>query len=278
MTTTNGKERFIRVTPIRSWAEIWQSCTDSRWLLWMLKWVPHTESELRLFACWCARQAWGLTGHVINQDMVEMAEQFAESGADRQEMTSLWEKRLSGATGAGVCGMPKCNPLAATQLASFQTCRPKAKDAAWSAAYYAAAAVGFLAAREEADRVGWEKNCEQHWRQAYRTKTFINKNPSVSKEAEGTARAEQADSLREIMGNPMATSDRGLPVPVQTLAYWMAWDFVPEKVMQDKWQFSSDFLSACVGFNTLVEEYSPSGVVVCTTDTTGQISQPEESS
>ena len=74
MTTTNGNEKFIKVTPIISWAEIWQSCTDSRWLLWMLKWVPHTDSELRLFACWCAQQAWGLSGHVINEDMVEVAE------------------------------------------------------------------------------------------------------------------------------------------------------------------------------------------------------------
>jgi len=72
MTTTNGNEKFIKVTPIISWAEIWQSCTDSRWLLWLLKWVPPTDSELRLFACWCARQAWGLSGHVINEDMVEM--------------------------------------------------------------------------------------------------------------------------------------------------------------------------------------------------------------
>ncbi len=92
------------------------------------------------------------------------------------------------------------------------------------------------------------------------------------------ARGEQADSLREIMGNPMARSDRGVPVSVQTLAYWMAWDFVPEKGMQDEWQFSSYFLSACVGFNTLVEEYSPKGVVVCTTDPTGQVPQPGESS
>jgi hypothetical protein len=277
MTTTNGNEKFIKVTPIISWAEIWQSCTDSRWLLWMLKWVPHTDSELRLFACWCARQAWGLAGYVINEDMVELAEQFAEGAADRQEMISLWEKRRGGATGAGVCGMPKCNPAAAVQLASFQTCRAEARDAAWSAAWYAATAAGFTAAREEADRVGWEKNCEQHWREAYRVKTFINKNPSIAKDAERIARGEQADWLREIMGNPMSRSDRGVPVPVQTLAYWMAWDFVPEKGMQDEWQFSSYFLSACVGFNTLVEEYSPKGVVVCSTDTTGQVPPPGES-
>ena len=92
MTTTNGNEKFINVTPIISWAEIWQSCTDSRWLLWMLKWVPHTDTELRLFACWCARQAWGLAGHVINEDMVELAEQFAQGGADsgrgRAKLTS----------------------------------------------------------------------------------------------------------------------------------------------------------------------------------------------
>ncbi len=161
--------------------------------------------------------------------------------------------------------MPKCDPAAAAQLASFQTCRAKAGDAAWSAAWYAATAAGFKAAEDGADRICWEKNCEQQWRQAYRIKTFINRNPAFAKEAERMARGEQADWLREIMGNPMAKSDSEVPVPVQTLAYWMVWDFVPEKGMQDEWQFSSDFLNACVSFNTLVEEYSPSGVVVCTT-------------
>jgi hypothetical protein len=277
MTTTNGKEKFIKVAPIRSWAEIWQSCSDSRWLLWILQWVPHTESELRLFACWCARQGWGIVGQAIYEDMVEMAEQFAQGAADRQEITSLWDTRRGGATGAGVCGMPKCNPVAAAQLASFQTCRAKARDAAWSAAYYAATAAGFTAAKEEADRVGWGKNCEQHWRQAYRIKTFINRNPSITRDAEQMARGEQAASLREIMGNLMARSDGGVPVPVQTLAYWMALDFVPDKGIRDEWQFSSDFLNASVGFNTLVEEYSPKGVVVCTTGPTEQVPQPGES-
>ena len=79
------------------------------------------------------------------------------------------------------------------------------------------------------------------------------------------ARSEQADSLRKIMGNPMVKSDIKLPVSVQTLAYWMVLDFVPEKGMHDEWRFSSDFLNACVSFSTLVEEYSPSSVVVCTT-------------
>ena len=88
--------------------------------------------------------------------MVEMAEQYAKDVAERQEMISLWEKRRVAATGDGVCGMPKCDPAAAAQLASFQTCRAKARDAAWSAAK----AAGFKAAEDEADRVSWEKNCE----------------------------------------------------------------------------------------------------------------------
>jgi len=265
MTTEHGNEKFIKVTPIRTWSEIWQSCADSRWLLWMLEWASHSDSELRLFACWCARQAWELAGHVINEDMVEMAEQFAKGAANRHEMISLWEKRRGGATSADACGMPKCDPAAAAQLASFQTCRAKAMDAAWSAAWYAATAAGFKAAEDGADRICWERNCEQRWRQAYRIKTFIERNPLIPKKVERMARSEQADWLREIMGNPMVRSDSKLPVPVQTLAYWMVWDFVPEKGIHDKWQFSSDFLNACVSFKTLVEEYSPSGVVVCTT-------------
>ncbi len=268
MTTTHGNEEFIKVTPITSWAEIWQSCRDSRWLLWMLEWVPHTDSELRLFACWCARRAWGIIGHVICEDMVDMAERFARGAADRQEMVSLWKSRGSGAAGAGVCGMPRCYPSAAVQLASFQTCRDEASDAAWSTAWYAARAAGFKAAEEVAERVGWERNCEEKWRESYRIKSFIDKHPHVAHKAEEVARAEQADALRGIIGNPMSRDTRDMPFPAQTLGYWMTWGFVPEKGMQDDWQFSSDILEAKVTLNTLVEEFAPSGVVVCTTDAT----------
>ena len=271
MTTTNGNEEFIKVTPIRTWAEIWQGCTDSRWLLWMLRWVPHSDSELRLFACWCARRAWGIIGHVIYEDMVDMAERFARGAADRQEMVSLWKSRGSGAAGAGVCGMPRCYPSAAVQLASFQTCRDEASDAAWSTAWYAARAAGFKTAKNEADRIGWERDCEEEWRESFRIKSFIDKNPSIAKEAEEVARSEQANGMREIMGNPMSRSTKDAPISAQTLAYWLTWGFVPEKVHGGDWQFSSDLLGAQYSFNTLVEKCSPSGVVVCTTHAKDQI-------
>jgi hypothetical protein len=271
MTTEHGKEEFIKVTPIRSWAEIWQNCRDSRWLLWMLEWVSHTDSELRLFACWCARRAWGIIGHVIYEDMVDMAERFARGAVDRQEMVSLWKSRGSGAAGAGVCGMPKCYPVAAAQLASFQTCRDDARGAAWQAALCAAMAAGFKAAEEEAERVGWERDCEEKWRESYRIKSFIDKNPSIAKEAEAIARNEQANGMRKIMGNPMEASKNSVVISAQTLAYWMTWGFVPEKIHSGDWQFSSDLLGAQYSFNTLVEKCSPSGVVVCTTHARDQI-------
>jgi hypothetical protein len=66
----------------------------------------------------------------------------------------------------------------------------------------------------------------------------------------------------------MSRDTRDMPFPAQTLGYWMTWGFVPEKGMQDDWQFSSDILEAKVTLNTLVEEFAPSGVVVCTTDAT----------
>jgi len=271
MATTDGNEKFIKVTPIESWAEIWENCHDSRWLLWMLEWVPHTDSELRLFACWCARQAWRILDHVICEDMVDMAERYARGAVGRQEMVSLRESRGGGAPGAGVCGMPKCYPSAAVQLASFQTCRDEASDAAWSAAWYAARAAGFKAAKEEADEVGWERNCEEKWRESYRIKSFIDKNPSIAKEAEEIARNEQADGMREIMGNPMERSKNNVAISAQTLAYWMTWGFVPEKVHCGDWQFSSDLLGAQYSFNTLVEKCSPSGVIVCTAHARDQI-------
>jgi hypothetical protein len=183
-------------------------------------------------------------GEVIYEDMVEMAELYILGEAGRQEMTTLWENRQGGAVGSGICGIPKGRSGAAAQLASFQTCRDDAREAAWQAAIYTAKAAGFRAAEEGVEKFHWRRNCE---------------------EAENMARAEQADGLRQIVGNPMLRGGTEMPVPAQTLAYWMTWGFVPEKGIQGEWHFISDFLNSCVSFNTLVEEYSPSGVVVCTT-------------
>ena len=271
MTTAHVNEEFVEVTQIRSWAEIWRNCHDSRWLLWMLEWVSCSEPKLRLFACWCARQSWRIVGHVIYEDMVEMAELYSLGEAGREQMATLWENRRGGAAGAGVCGMPKCRPGAAAQLASFQTCRDDARDAAWQAAIYAARAAGFEAAEEEAERVSWKRNCDEKWQESYRTVSFIANNPSIAEEAEDIARAEQADGLRQIVGNPMLRGNTEVPVPAQTLAYWMTWGFVPEKGQGGVWHFTSDLVGARVSFNTMMEEYSPSGVVVCTSRATGKI-------
>ena len=119
--------------------------------------------------------------------------------------------------------MPRCIPSAAVQLASWQTCTDEARQAAWWSAYYAARAAGFTSAREEADKIDWERNCEEEWRESYRIRSFIDKNPHVARKAEGVARAQQADALRGIIGNPLLSETRDLPFPAQTLAYWMTW-------------------------------------------------------
>lgn len=271
MADIHENEEMLKLTPIRTWADIWQSCRDSRWLLWLLEWVSHTDSELRLFACWCARQAWLISGLVIYEGMVKLVELHAVGKANREEINSLREKCRGGAAGAGVCGMPRCIPSAAVQLASWHTSADEAKHAAWWSAHYAARAAGFTAAREEADRIHWERSCEDKWPESYRIKYFIDKNPQVANKAEGVARAKQADALRGIIGNPMFRDTGDMPFPAQTLAYWMSWGFLPERGMQDEWQFSSDILGVKVNLSTLVEKFSRSGVVVCTTDTTQEV-------
>jgi len=111
----------------------------------------------------------------------------------------------------------------------------------------------------------WWRNGEEKRQKGHRNANLIDNNPSAAEEAENMVRAKQADGLRQIVGNPMFEGDTEPPVTAQTLAYWMTWGFVPEKSIQDGWQFSSDFLNVRVSFKTLVDEYSPSGVVVCTT-------------
>jgi hypothetical protein len=204
-------------------------------------------------------------GEVIYEDMAEMAELYSLGEVGRQEMATFWENRQGGAVGSGICGIPKGHSGAAAQLASFQTCKDDSNEAAWQAALYTAKAAGFKAAEEGVEILLWRRNGEEKRQEGLRNVSFIDNSPSAAEEAEDMARGEQADGLRQIVGNPMLEGDTEAPVTAQTLAYWMTWGFVPEKSMQDGWQFSSDVLNACVSFNTLVEEYSPSGVVVCTT-------------
>ena len=63
----------------------WLECTAPEWLLSFLH-GKASERKLRLFACACCRQAWGLLADPRSRNAVEVAERFADGLATREDL------------------------------------------------------------------------------------------------------------------------------------------------------------------------------------------------
>lgn len=90
------------------------------------------DSELRLFACWCARQT--ESSDIRWVSVVDLAERFAQGQAEAGEMASRREDLSNAAIAAGTVGIKARASNAYTMLAAFQTLRPDAAEAASLAA------------------------------------------------------------------------------------------------------------------------------------------------
>ena len=106
--------------PGREWAlancadmnEVWQKAKPE-WLIWVaIQPGVLTDRELRLFACWCARQVWHLLTDERSHNAVEVAERFARGEATRDELYDAWDAARTAA----------------------RTAARDAADAAWTAA------------------------------------------------------------------------------------------------------------------------------------------------
>ena len=92
--------------------DAWDNATDYEYALWTVT-QPGvlTYCELRLFACWCARQVWDLLTDERSRKAVEVAERFANGNATADEL-----------------------------ITANDAARAAARDAAWGAAGAAAVA------------------------------------------------------------------------------------------------------------------------------------------
>ena len=71
-------------------SEAWDACERPDWLLWAYcrKVKTPDSKQLRLFACWCARQNWHLLTDERSRKAVEVAEAYANGLATTEELTS----------------------------------------------------------------------------------------------------------------------------------------------------------------------------------------------
>lgn len=143
--TTNDAGRDA-LRPISKLWEIWHTIETPDWLLFILNGLGYQNQQtLRLFGCWCARQSWSFVSPTYNRDEVIAAEWYASGYGTRHELASAREAIAGGATGAGVCGLPRRLPSAAAQLASFHTTNNDGLHCAYQAAKFAAKAAFFSA-------------------------------------------------------------------------------------------------------------------------------------
>ena len=117
----------------KSMPDVWKKLQPD-WLVWVAtRRGVLTDTELRLFACWCVRQIWHLLTDKRSRRAVEVAERFAEGKATQDELTAAraaaWAAAWDAAWDAA---------RAAAWDAAWAAVRATALDAAWDAARAAA--------------------------------------------------------------------------------------------------------------------------------------------
>ena len=116
------EEGRIWLSRKKSAKNAWDTCARADWMLWALgrTHAGKYEKELRLFACWCARQCKQTDECVA---AIEVAERYAHGRATRDELDNAW--------------------------AACAAARASAREAAWAAAAEACAAYAACAAEAE---------------------------------------------------------------------------------------------------------------------------------
>jgi len=71
--------------------DVWDSLKRIDWLVWVAtKEGVLTDKELRLFACFCARQNWNLLTDERSRNAIEVAERFANGKATKEELKAAY--------------------------------------------------------------------------------------------------------------------------------------------------------------------------------------------
>lgn len=140
-------------------AEVWASAKPE-WLVWVAT-RPGvlTEKELRLFACFCARQHWHFLTDERSRHAVETAERYAEGDATDAELADAAKSAWSAWSAAARSAW---SAAGAAWSAAARSAWSAAAKSAWSAAGAARSAAG--AARSAAARSAYLRaNCEPNF-------------------------------------------------------------------------------------------------------------------
>ena len=144
--------------PVKEWIEKYRNAVNSQddiiWLICRNDFM--SDRDLRLFAVWCAREALKLVESPDERSVnaCNVAERFANSEANRDELEAAWDAASAAASAAAW--------EAAWDAARAAACET-ASAAAWAAARAAACETASAAAWETASAAAWEAACEAAW-------------------------------------------------------------------------------------------------------------------
>ena len=117
---------WVRENRFESLADLWDKCSRSDWMLWLLDEVDYqNDKDLRLFACACVRVIWASLIDERSRNAVEVAEHYAIGEATDEELAAAWDAAWAAAWAAA---------RAAAGDAAGDAARAAAWDDAWDAA------------------------------------------------------------------------------------------------------------------------------------------------
>jgi len=219
--------------PISQLWDIWRIINTPDWLLFILNGLGYQDQQtLRLFGCWCARQSWSFVSPTYHRDEVIAAEWYASGYGTRHELASAHRMIAGGATGAGVCGLPRRLPSAAAQLASFHATNQDGLHCAYHTAKFAAKAAFFSAWQESNDEAS-------------------------ARAAENSAALGQCDRLREMVNLPYVVCADELHLEPNLIARLLVFGYRPrleENGGKWHWRLFSEFLDDEWAFEDVIEE------------------------
>ena len=158
--------------------DVWDKLKRVDWLVWVAtrKGVL-TDKELRLFACFCARQNWHLLTDERSRNAIEVAERFANGNATKGELKAAYAAADAAFDAVAAAFDAVAAAYAAYADAAYDAARAAAADAAYAArAASAAAAYPAHAAAADAAHVARAADAagkeQMEWLRANTTPNF----------------------------------------------------------------------------------------------------------
>lgn len=133
-------DRFNACRAGREWAvencqsmeEAWDQAKPG-WLVWIAtRDGVIADRDVRLFACWCVRQAWHLLRDDLSRRAVEVSERYANGDATEEELSAARSSASSSASAAWMAAAEAAEAAAAAAWAAWAE-SAVAREAAWMA-------------------------------------------------------------------------------------------------------------------------------------------------